>query len=141
MALTRPHSAADRPIEAAGAILWRPGPDGPELALIHRPRYDDWSFPKGKMDPGEHIQLTAMREVFEETGQRMALGRRLPTISYRLAGSGATKRVRYWAGRALTEQEGGGGFEPNHEVNRVAWLTSAEARSRLSWPLDDKVLD
>jgi len=147
MALTRSHSAADRPIEAAGAVLWRPGPDGPELALIHRPRYDDWSFPKGKMEPGEHIQLTAAREVFEETGQLMALGRRLPSISYRLSGSGSaqTKRVHYWAGRALSEREGGGSgsghFEPNHEVDRLAWLTPAEARLRLSRPLDGTVLE
>src|ERR1700736_2145609 len=141
MALTRSHSTANRPIEAGGAVLWRPGPDGPELALIHRPRYDDWSFPKGKLEPGEHIQLTAMREVFEETGQRMALGRRLPSISYRLASSGATKRVHYWAGRALYESEGAGHFEPNHEVDRLAWLTPAEARLRLSRPLDGTVLE
>src|SRR5882724_3769969 len=145
MALTRSHSAAGRPVEAGGAVLWRPGPDGPELALIHRPRYDDWSFPKGKLEPGEHIQLTAAREVFEETGQLMALGRRLPSISYRLSGSGPAqlKRVHYWAGRALSEREGGGNghFEPNHEVDRLAWLTPAEARLRLSRPLDGTVLE
>jgi phosphohistidine phosphatase SixA/8-oxo-dGTP pyrophosphatase MutT (NUDIX family) len=139
MALTRSQSAATRPVEAAGAVLWRPGPDGPELALIHRPRYDDWSFPKGKMEPGEHIQLTATREVLEETGQRIVLGRRLPSISYPVAG--AHKRVRYWAGRAVDASEGGGRFEPNDEVDRVAWLTPAEARLRLSRPLDAVVLE
>jgi phosphohistidine phosphatase SixA/8-oxo-dGTP pyrophosphatase MutT (NUDIX family) len=139
MALTRSHSSPGQPIQAAGAVLWRPGPDGPELACIHRPRYDDWSFPKGKQDPGEHIQLTAMREVFEETGQRMALGRRLPTISYQVAG--LPKRVRYWAGRALPEREGGGRFVPNDEVDRLAWLTPAEVRRRLSRWLDVTVLD
>jgi 8-oxo-dGTP pyrophosphatase MutT (NUDIX family)/phosphohistidine phosphatase SixA len=139
MALTRNHSAQRR-IDAGGAVLWRPGPDGPELGLIHRPRYDDWSFPKGKAEPGEHILLTAVREVFEETGQRVALGRRLPSISYPLV-SGATKRVQYWAGRALSEREGGGHFEPNHEVDRLAWLSPAEARRRLSRPLDVTVLN
>jgi len=140
MALTGSHTA-DRLVEAAGAILWRPGPDGPELALIHRPRYDDWSFPKGKADAGEHVQLTAMREVLEETGRRIMLGRRLPSISYPLVGSGAVKRVRYWAAQVRDEGDGGGHFEPNHEVDRLAWLTPAEARDRLSRRLDVTVLD
>lgn len=163
------------PVEAAGAVLWRPGLDGPELALIHRPRYDDWSFPKGKQDPGEHIQLTAVREVFEETGQRVVLSRRLPAISYRLS-TGATKRVRYWAGRAQPEDNHvagnpgadtgpgtnsststipsptantgtntgtntSGRFEPNHEVDRLAWLTPEEALGRLTRRLDAMVLN
>lgn len=141
MALTRSHSAADgRPVEAAGAVLWRPGLDGPELALIHRPRYDDWSFPKGKQEPGEHIQLTAVREVFEETGQHVVLGRRLPAISYQLA-TGATKRVRYWAGQAQPEGEPSSRFEPNHEVDRLAWLTPEEALGRLTRRLDAMVLN
>lgn len=140
MALTRTQSAASGPVEAAGAVLWRPGPDGPELALIHRPRYDDWSFPKGKQDPGEHIQLTAVREVFEETAQRLLLGRRLPAISYELPSSGGTKRVRYWAAQALPDGEAGSRFEPNHEVDRLAWLTPEEALARLTRRLDAVVL-
>jgi 8-oxo-dGTP pyrophosphatase MutT (NUDIX family)/phosphohistidine phosphatase SixA len=139
MALTRTHSGASGPIEAAGAVLWRPGLDGPELALIHRPRYDDWSFPKGKQDPGEHIQLTAVREVFEETGQQLLLGRRLRAISYELAG-GATKRVRYWAAQALENGDAANRFEPNHEVDRLAWLTPEEALARLTRRLDAMVL-
>src|SRR5579859_2278300 len=139
MALTRSHSTANGPVEAAGAVLWRPGLDGPELALIHRPRYDDWSFPKGKRDSGEHVQLTATREVFEETGQRIVLGRRLPSISYEVVG--APKRVRYWAGRPAPMSGIGNHFEPNHEVDRVAWLTPAEARLRLTRRLDAAVLD
>jgi 8-oxo-dGTP diphosphatase len=141
MALTTSNFASPRPVEAAGAILWRPGPHGLEVALIHRPRYDDWSFPKGKMATREHVLLTAMREVFEETGRRMVLGRRLPAISYTLASSGAVKRVRYWAGRALPESEGGARFEPNSEVDRLAWLNPQEARDRLTRPLDATVLD
>ena len=65
------------PVRAAGAVLWRPGEDAgePLLALIHRPRYDDWSIPKGKIDPGETEPVAAVREIFEETGQRADLGR------------------------------------------------------------------
>jgi 8-oxo-(d)GTP phosphatase len=62
-------------IRAAGAVLWRPGPQGPEVVLVHRPKYDDWSLPKGKTEPGEPVLLTAVREVAEETGVRVLLGR------------------------------------------------------------------
>ncbi len=137
MALTRSHSSA-HPVEAAGAVLWRPGPDGPQLALIHRPRYGDWSFPKGKMDPGEHIQLTALREVHEETGHQVLLGRRLLAVSYPLA-DGAVKRVRYWAARPAAPGDAVR-FVPNHEVDRLAWLTPAEAGDRLTRRLDGSVL-
>ncbi len=140
MALTRPRSGTSGTIEAAGAVLWRSGVDGPELALIHRPRYDDWSFPKGKQDPGEHIQLTAMREVFEETGRQVRLGRRLTAISYQPAGTSATKRVRYWAAQALPDGEAGSRFEPNHEVDRLAWLSPEDAMARLTRRLDATVL-
>ena len=61
-------------IRAAGAVLWRPGPAGPQVALVHRPKYDDWSLPKGKTEPGEHVLLTAVRELAEETGIRVVLG-------------------------------------------------------------------
>ena len=140
MALThsRPDSLTGKLVQAAGAVLWRPGPDGPEIALIHRPRYDDWSLPKGKVDPGEHVLHTAVREVLEETGQRVVLGRRLPSISYRVIGG--TKRVRYWAGRALPQEADGAGFEPNHEVDEIAWLSPHLALDRLTRPLDAMVL-
>ena len=78
-------------ILAAGAVLWRARTDGIETALVHRPRYDDWSFPKGKSLPGEHVLLTAVREVEEETGVRVALGRRLGSQSY--LAEGQPKRV------------------------------------------------
>jgi 8-oxo-(d)GTP phosphatase len=123
------------PVRAAGAILWRAGADGPELAVIHRPRYDDWSFPKGKVEPGEHIRLTAVREVFEETGQHVVLGRRLPSIEYPVAGR--PKHVRYWAAQATSE----GRFSPGDEVDRLEWLSADETRGRLSRPLDVTVLD
>jgi 8-oxo-dGTP pyrophosphatase MutT (NUDIX family) len=80
-------------IEAAGAIVWRRGPDGPEVLLIHRPRRDDWSLAKGKRDPGEQLPQTAVREVVEETGLHPRLGRRLQSVRY-LAGTCTTGRPR-----------------------------------------------
>ena len=130
---------ADEVIRAAGAVLWRPGPDGPEVGLIHRPRYDDWSFPKGKLEPEEHVQLAAVREVAEETGYRVALSRRLPTISYAM--SGRPKQVRYWAARARPDQGGDARFAPNDEVDELLWLGPLEARRRLTRWLDVTVLD
>ncbi len=126
-------------VKASGAVLWRPDPDGKEreLALIHRPRYDDWSFPKGKADPGEHAVLTAVREVEEETAQRVALGRRLPNTEYEVLGRG--KRVKYWA--ATIAHEGGAEFAANEEVDELEWVSGAEARSRLTSQLDVAVLE
>jgi 8-oxo-(d)GTP phosphatase len=128
-------SPDQRPIRAAGAVLWRPDPDGQRLAVVHRPRYDDWSFPKGKAEPDEHTLLAAVREVFEETGQQAVLGRRLPTVGYEVAGR--PKQVRYWAARAVA----GPGFEPGAEVDEVAWLTPQEARGRLTREWDVALLD
>ena len=95
--------ARDTPVQvlAAGAVLWRPG-DGaerPEIAVIHRPRYDDWSLPKGKVDPGETEAVTAVREIREETGFRAQLGRRLMSVGYPVEQS--VKKVVYWAARAV----------------------------------------
>jgi 8-oxo-dGTP diphosphatase len=128
-------------IRAAGAVLWRPGVSGPEVALIHRPRYDDWSFPKGKSDPGEHVLATAVREVREETGFRIVLGRRLGAAHY--PSEGRPKRVDYWAARP---EDGSGppapaaAFVPNDEVDDLAWLPLAAAQDRLTYPHDNQVL-
>lgn len=125
-------------IRAAGAVLWRPGPSSPDVALVHRPRYDDWSLPKGKAQAGEHVLLTAVREVTEETGVRVVLGRRLPSTRYQTNG-GRLKVVDYWAARAA-----GGphpGFTPNAEVDQLDWLPVTAARERLSYPHDRGVLD
>ncbi len=81
---------APDPIRAAGAVVWRPGPDGPQIVLVHRPRYDDWSYPKGKSGRGEHVLLAAAREVAEETGLRVVLGRRLAPSVYEFAGRRST---------------------------------------------------
>ncbi len=125
-------------IRAAGALLWRPGPDGPEVALVHRQRYDDWSLPKGKALPGEHVLLTAVREVAEETGIRVTLGRRLPSTHYQQHGN-RPKTVDYWAARTADGPQPG--FIPNDEVDEVVWLGIAAARVRLSYPHDVGVLD
>lgn len=106
---------------------------GPVIALVHRPRYDDWSFPKGKVDPGETEPVTAVREVMEETGFASELGLRLIVVSYPI--TQGVKTVRYWAARAL-----GGEFLPNDEVDELIWLPPAEAMKRLQYPHDRKVL-
>jgi 8-oxo-(d)GTP phosphatase len=118
---------------AAGAVLWRHDGVGIEIAVIHRPRYDDWSFPKGKLKSGEHILLCAVREVEEETGVRPRLGRRLPARTY-LKG-GRSKRVDYWA--ATGEDHG---FVPGDEVDRVEWLPVSYAEQRLTYTHDIDLL-
>ena len=122
-------------VHAAGAVLWRVRAGGIETAVVHRPRYDDWSFPKGKCEPGEHVLLTAVREVEEETGVRAALGRRLATQCYPV--DGQPKQVEYWAARPVSAER----FTPGDEVDGLAWLSLPAARERLSYPRDISVLD
>jgi 8-oxo-dGTP pyrophosphatase MutT (NUDIX family)/phosphohistidine phosphatase SixA len=122
-------------IKASGTVLWRQGTPDPEIALVHRARYDDWSLPKGKAEPGEHGVVTAVRETYEETRARARLGRPLITVRYDV--DGQPKRVRYWAAR-LIEQEP---FEPGPEIAEVAWLPVEQARARLSYPHDIDVVD
>jgi len=119
---------------AAGGVLWRQ--DGMDLlvALVHRPRYDDWTLPKGKPAPDEPLLLTAVREVAEETGATVALGRRLASVEYPIGGD-AYKRVTHWSMRHLA-----GEHEPSEEVDRIDWLTVAEATQRLTYPIDRAVL-
>jgi len=124
-------------IHAAGMVLCRPSGSSREVALVHRPRYDDWSFPKGKLQPGEHRLLAAVREVAEETGRRAVLGRPLPTARY--DSRGRPKRVDYWAGRPVPGGEDS--FRPNDEVDAVDWLPVGVARGRLSYPRDAVILD
>ena len=130
--------ASTRRIEAAGGVLWRPseGPSGDpvEVALVHRPKYDDWSLPKGKLASGEHPLLGALREVEEETGQRGVPGRPLGETNY--LKDGTPKRVRYWALHA-----GGGTFVPGAEVDQLIWLPPREARRYLSPERDQGILD
>jgi 8-oxo-(d)GTP phosphatase len=124
---------AEEMTRAAGAVLWRHDGVGIEIAVIHRPRYDDWSFPKGKLKNGEHILLAALREVEEETGVRPRLGRRLPARTY-LKG-GRSKRVDYWAATGDP-----GEFVPGDEVDRVEWLPVSYAEQRLTYAHDVDLL-
>jgi phosphohistidine phosphatase SixA/8-oxo-dGTP pyrophosphatase MutT (NUDIX family) len=119
---------------AAGGVVWRL--DGPHLlaAVVHRPRYDDWTLPKGKVELGEPLLLTAIREVAEETGAQVQAGRRLSVVEYPIA-DGTIKRVSHWAMRYLA-----GEHVPNDEVDELRWLTVAEATQRLTYPIDRYVL-
>ncbi|MFD5320612.1 NUDIX hydrolase [Streptomyces sp. NPDC127098] len=123
-----------RPVQAAGCVVWRRAADGVELVLVHRPRYDDWSHPKGKLHAGEPAEAAALREVREETGLDCRLGAPLSTARY--LAKGRPKEVRYWVAEAV-----GGGFEPNDEVDRVLWLPPVGARARLSHEPDRLLLD
>jgi 8-oxo-(d)GTP phosphatase len=124
---------AGHDVLAAGAVLWRAGSGGAELALVHRPRYDDWSFPKGKLDAGEAMPFAAVREVAEETGYRSRLGPLLGDARY-LVPEGS-KLVRYWAAEA-----GEGTFAPNHETDELRWVPPADAAGLLSYQRDQEVL-
>jgi 8-oxo-(d)GTP phosphatase len=128
----------DGEVRAAGMVLWRPSGPGTQVALVHRLRYDDWSFPKGKLRPGEHRLLAAVREVAEETGVHAVLGRPLPTVRYPQR-DGRTKRVDYWAGWPAIDSRDA--FEANAEVDAVEWLPVPGARARLSYPRDVAILD
>jgi 8-oxo-dGTP diphosphatase len=137
-ASTAGRRSGSRIVYAAGAVLWRPGdPDSKakavEVAVIHRPRYDDWSLPKGKVDPGETAPVGAVREVLEETGHRSHLGRRLAMVSYPI--EQGVKKVHYWAARSK-----GGEFTPGSEVDDLVWLPVADAMKKLDYPHDRKVL-
>lgn len=123
-------------IRAAGCVLWRPGATGDplEIALVHRPKYDDWSHPKGKLKRGEDARAGAVREVREETGMECELGPALPTARYVV--EGRPKEVRYWAARAL-----GGTFAASREVDRVVWLPPSSARERVTEGRDGVLVD
>ncbi|WP_093146706.1 NUDIX hydrolase [Saccharopolyspora antimicrobica] len=133
-----PTDAPGRTVRAAGAVLWRDGTGGPEVAVVHRPRYDDWSLPKGKLDPGELPAHAAVREVAEETGFSCVLTRFLARTGYDVPAPGGTapKVVDYFAARAS-----GGSFARNDEVDELRWLPVAGARELVSYPHDGRVLE
>jgi 8-oxo-(d)GTP phosphatase len=116
-------------IRAAGAVLWRDG----SVAVVHRPRYDDWSLPKGKVDRGETVPATAVREVWEETGFHAVLGRHLCQVSYRAFGQ--PKVVDYFSARVSS-----GAFVPNDEVDELRWVPFAEAAALVTRDEDRSVL-
>ncbi|HXH57143.1 NUDIX hydrolase [Iamia sp.] len=117
-------------VRAAGGLVLRRGIEGDEILLVHRPRYDDWSLPKGKVDPGETDEECALREVEEETGMRCRLGAERDSTRY-VDHKGRFKLVRYWH----MEVEGGA-FMPNDEVDEVRWLPIVEAVALLTYDHD-----
>ena len=121
-------------VEAAGGVVVRAGDDGVEVCVVHRPRYGDWTLPKGKLDPGETFEDAALREVREETGLRCSLGRELGSTRY-TDGKGRPKVVRYW----LMEVDGGE-FEPNDEVDELRWMRPQEAMKALTYDRDRGVI-
>ncbi|MEU3184710.1 NUDIX hydrolase [Streptomyces sp. NPDC006923] len=124
-------------VVAAGCVLWRHSREedgGPEICLVHRPKYDDWSHPKGKLKHAEDILSAALREVLEETGHHCAPGPRLGTVRY--LAQGRPKEATYWAAEATD-----GAFTPNDEVDRIVWLPPAAARERLTQPRDRVLVD
>ena len=125
-------AATDR-IVAAGAVVTRTGPQGKEFLLVHRDYREDWTFPKGKVESGEHIVGAAVREVREETGFAIQLGMALPTQTYKI--DERTKDSHYWSAKLLS-----GTFLPNDEVDEIAWLTFDEAAKRLTYEHDVDVL-
>ncbi len=148
----------DEVIRAAGAILWRPvtgsgdgsspasdtaaetASDGGhrrlQIALVHRPHRKDWSFPKGKLEPGEHPTAAAVREVGEETGYHVALGRPLPNRRYEV--DGVPKQVRYWAATMLDDLPAP--FVPTDEIDELEWVDARQASERLTYPHDVELL-
>jgi 8-oxo-dGTP diphosphatase len=122
-------------VKAAGGVVRRHGEHGPEIAVVHRPRYDDWSLPKGKLDPGERWEDAALREVEEEIGLRCALGDELPPVSY-TDNKGRAKVVRYWLMEGCD-----GSFSPNDEVDEVRWLPAADAAALLTYPHDRELVE
>ncbi|WP_229399427.1 NUDIX hydrolase [Micromonospora okii] len=127
-------SKGERLIRAAGGVVWRPTEGGVSVCLVHRPRYGDWSLPKGKLEPGEHPLLAAVREVAEEADVRAVPQVRLPRVRYR--SQGQPKVVDYWSMRAVEA----GGFQPDTEVDEIRWLPVADALSLVSYPHDAEVL-
>jgi 8-oxo-dGTP pyrophosphatase MutT (NUDIX family) len=123
-------STEDPQVLAAGGVLLRVGPDGPEVAVIHRPKYEDWSLPKGKLDGDEGFEQAALREVEEETGMRADLGPELSSVRYRDR-KGRSKLVRYWL-MSVAEGE----FRPGPEVDELRWLDPDGATELLSYEHD-----
>jgi 8-oxo-dGTP diphosphatase len=131
-------------VAAAGGVITRPTHgdgdgdgdrnvegDGIEVVLVHRPKYDDWTFPKGKVEPGETDEEAAIREVREETGFECTLGTELTTVRY-VDGRGRPKRVRYW----FMSIVGGSPAVPNDEVDELRWLASGDATTLLTYAHD-----
>jgi 8-oxo-dGTP diphosphatase len=123
------------PIRAAGVVLLREAAHGPLVCVLHRPRQNDWSLPKGKLDPGENEVAAARRETIEETGSDVVLG--IPLRTQRYSVESRPKTVHYWVGR---ERPGGPGFVPNKEIDEIRWLPPEPATAMLSYPRDGDLI-
>ena len=135
-ASTKAPDPAGDTVQAAGGVVHRRTPDGrTEVLVVHRPKYDDWSLPKGKLDPGEDHATAALREVEEETGMRARLDREVGSTAYHDR-YGRPKVVRYWAMTPVS-----GSFTPGREVDEVRWLTVPEAEALLTYEHDRELLD
>ncbi len=128
------------PVLAAGAVTLRRQRGSTEVLLVHRPKYDDWSFPKGKLDPGETARTAAVREVLEETGVRVRLGPVLGSQAYLVEnGGGRLKQVHYWVGRAVGGQDVSA-YVPNDEIDDVQWVPAGKAADLLTYDYDRETL-
>ncbi len=136
--------ASERTTTAAGGVVWRkrPAPRRPdprvEVLVVHRPSYDDWTFPKGKTDPGETLQQTAVREISEEAGVHVRLGHPLQQVTYPI--SGGTKIVSYWSARVASSDDSAP-FVPNKEVDQIRWVGLDEAGALLTYEHDLRLLE
>jgi 8-oxo-dGTP diphosphatase len=131
------HPADDGIVQAAGGVLWRPANERGdiEIGLVHRPRYHDWTLPKGKLERGETVVSAAIREIDEETGHQVRLGRFIKRVNYDVGGGRRRKQVHYWSAKAISGQ-----FVANSEVDQLRWLTPDAAAKKLTYQLDRKVL-
>ena len=129
--------AADQDVvRAAGGLVWRDRGPVREVLIVHRVQYDDWSFPKGKLDPGETWEQAARREVHEETGIVARLGAELASTDY-IDHKGRPKRARYWEMTVVSDD----GFEPGDEISARAWVAVDELAERLTYERDVEVLE
>jgi 8-oxo-dGTP diphosphatase len=126
-------------IFAAGAVCWREVGKDLMVAIIHRGRYQDWSFPKGKVDSGETLAEAAVREIKEETGLKVKLGVPLSTVSYPID-KGKTKVVHYWATKVSDKAVATSKFKPDEEVSEVVWVKADQAFAKLSYKHDRELL-
>jgi 8-oxo-dGTP diphosphatase len=128
-----PRRTATPEIRAGGGVVWRVHSGKVEVAVVHRSRYDDWSLPKGKLEPGETVLAAAVREVGEEIGARVVVSRRIGTVTYDV--SAGRKSVTYWVMRHAD-----GAFAPNDEVDALEWLRPKAARERLTYHVDRRIM-
>jgi 8-oxo-dGTP diphosphatase len=126
-------------VYAAGAVCWREEKSNLLVAIVHRVRYKDWTFPKGKVDPGETLAETAVREIKEETGLKIKLGVPLETMTYPLDKS-KNKVVHYWAAKVSDNAKDKSKFKPNDEISEVVWLGAEQAFAKLSYQHDRELL-